>query len=542
MSLDSEADLRPEIALGWRRSLMSGLDPGMEVKESTIFEVDRHSRLIRAADPVLTRMADELNDTRFSVLLADHGARIVDRRRSNRVLDRHLDRVKAVPGAQYVEEVSGTNSLATAFELRKPIAVTGDEHFLEALRVFCCYGAPIIHPITRRLEGVLDVTGPREDLSNLLGPFLMRAVRDIEQRLQEGSRLTEQRLFAEFQQESARRKSAILLFGENLALSNAAAMDLITTDDHPTLRALAEDLDNHDRLTRTLSLTSGRSVDVHARLVEGGRDGVIIEVVPTRESGARPTVRRSPSGIERRVVSIVGAPGAGKSTRAAQIAGDEALIVDFATAASQSIWRPQVADAIRAEKPLVFDNLHLCETRDAATIRMLTADAKGVVVLVTSADTELGGELRALLSTAAEHETLPLVRDVGARLPQIVHDILERVTASNDVPSDAADRLRMTPSALDVLIEQEWPENLTELTRVLRIAARGRTRGDVTVEDLPSTHRVRPSRTLTPLERAERATILSALRDSDGNKAAAATALGIGRNTLYQRLRYYQIS
>ena len=542
MPVESESDLRPEIALGWRRSAMSGLDPGMEVKESTIFDVDRHSRLIRAADPVLTRMTDELNDTRFSILLADHAARIVERRRSNRVLDRQLDRVKAVPGAQYVEEVSGTNSLATAFELRKPIAVTGEEHFLEALRVFCCYGAPIIHPITRRLEGVLDVTGPLEDISNLLGPFLMRAVRDIEQRLQEGSRLTEQRLFAEFQQESARRKSAILLFGENLALSNAAAMDLITSDDHLTLRALADDLTSRDRLSRTMFLTSGRSVDVHARLVDGGRDGVIIEVIPSEVTVGQPIPRTTAPAADRRTVSVAGGPGSGKSTRAAELAGSNATIIDFATCTKQSDWRPRLVDAIGKGNALVLDNVHLSDARTAASIRPLLADSRGTIVLVTSDDADLGADHRALLATAGDRETMSLVRDAGADFPRVVGEVLSRLASSEDPAPDTGEQLRITPSALDVLIEQEWPENLTELHRVLTSAARGRTRGDITVNDIPATHRTRLSRTLTPLERAERATILAALRDSDGNKAAAATALGIGRNTLYQRLRYYQIS
>ena len=111
----------------------------MEVPEVPIAEVDRRSRLITAAAPVLEAMMAELADTRFSVLLADRTATIVDRRVGRHGLDRDLDRALAVPGVRYVEDVSGTNSLATAFELQQPIAVSGEEHFLEALRVFTCY-------------------------------------------------------------------------------------------------------------------------------------------------------------------------------------------------------------------------------------------------------------------------------------------------------------------------------------------------------------------------------------------------------------------
>ncbi|WP_412566459.1 helix-turn-helix domain-containing protein [Streptomyces chartreusis] len=42
------------------------------------------------------------------------------------------------------------------------------------------------------------------------------------------------------------------------------------------------------------------------------------------------------------------------------------------------------------------------------------------------------------------------------------------------------------------------------------------------------------------MELAERSAILEALRRHGGNKARAATALGIGRATLYRKLREYQ--
>jgi transcriptional regulator of acetoin/glycerol metabolism len=42
------------------------------------------------------------------------------------------------------------------------------------------------------------------------------------------------------------------------------------------------------------------------------------------------------------------------------------------------------------------------------------------------------------------------------------------------------------------------------------------------------------------MEHAERTAILAALRRHGGNKARAAAALGIGRATLYRKLRGYR--
>src|SRR5262245_58355311 len=203
--------LRPEIAHAWQRAHVSGLDPGMQVREPEIVDINQRSRLTRAATPVLDAMVAELSDTHFSVLLADRDCAIVDRRFGQRQLGEKLDRVMAVPGMRYLEDRTGTNSLATTYELHEPIAVTGEEHFLESLKVFCCYGAPIIDPATHRLEGVLDVTGPAAEYTALLAPFVRRAAREIELRLIESARSAERQLLATFHEHARRKRHAVVV-------------------------------------------------------------------------------------------------------------------------------------------------------------------------------------------------------------------------------------------------------------------------------------------------------------------------------------------
>ena len=145
MPFDSRSNptgkLRPEIELAWRRAELFGLDPGMDVRAAAA-DFDKHIRLSVAAGPVLDKMVDELADTRFAILLADRTSRIIDRRASSAAVECALDRILAIPGFQYLEELSGTKSLATAFELRQPIAVTGEEHFLEVLRPSAATACP----------------------------------------------------------------------------------------------------------------------------------------------------------------------------------------------------------------------------------------------------------------------------------------------------------------------------------------------------------------------------------------------------------------
>jgi transcriptional regulator of acetoin/glycerol metabolism len=71
------------------------------------------------------------------------------------------------------------------------------------------------------------------------------------------------------------------------------------------------------------------------------------------------------------------------------------------------------------------------------------------------------------------------------------------------------------------------------------VLARG---GDVEVEHLPeeiTAARRAPPRRLRSLADVERAHVLSVLDACEGNQAEAAKALGIGRNTLWRKLRGY---
>ena len=69
----------------------------------------------------------------------------------------------------------------------------------------------------------------------------------------------------------------------------------------------------------------------------------------------------------------------------------------------------------------------------------------------------------------------------------------------------------------------------------------------ISVHDLPTnlqyptTERAPDKEELLPLNELERRAILSTLRQTGGDKQAAARMLGIGKTTLYRKLKQYQI-
>ncbi|MDZ7881906.1 MAG: helix-turn-helix domain-containing protein [Mycobacterium sp.] len=527
--------VRPVIAHAWKRARLSGLNPGMAVRNSHVVDVDQRSRLMQAATPVLDLMNVELRDTPFTVLLADRDCAIVARRLGQTKLGKILDRVSAVPGMRYIEDNTGTNALATAYELHEPIAIRGAEHYLDELKVFTCYGAPIVNPVTRRVEGVLDVTGPAADSTSLLGPFVRAAVREIELRLLEAGRSTERRLLTTFQEHARRRSHAVVVLSDSVVLTNPIAEDLLSGDDHSRLRAVTDGISVERDMVRSLTLASGSEVTVRARPIVG-TDGILYEVVPrasVAHHAAIPQISCGPAPV----TLVVGEPGTGRSQFAAELAGVTARRLDCTASLTDDSW---IAEALRllsevTDRPVIVDDVHVLGLREAAALGPALRRVQSPVVMTSTPVTEPEPELAALLSVAlCRHELTPL-RMYGTKFADFAHKVLFDVVGEHS--------LRITPSAMRILTAQPWAGNISELRAVLAASARERRVGDITPADLPEHIAARgtSSRTLTILESAERDAIVKALASNGGNKSAAAADLGIGRTTLYQRLRYFHL-
>lgn len=580
-----ETGLRPEIASSWRRCRMSGLGPTAPDLRIEPDAVDRRSRLAAAARPVLEELAEQLGDAAFCVILADRESRIVDVPVGARGLRDRLEGLGAVAGGVFMEETTGTNSIATVYELRRGFAVHGDEHYLDPFKRFSCYGHPVIHPVTRRLEGVLDITCLAEDDSPLLGPFLARAASDIEERLLRTARHAQQRMLAAFQAAATRRDRPVLVLGEGVVLANSPAVELLDPADHIRLRELAAGLGAHGhggcRRThevRTVGLTSGRTVDVRLQAVTPGADGILFEFTEPKEAhpalgsgGARirfagPATR--PTGLTPGTSAYVGgAPGTGRTTTVRSLAAEaveatgagvteatgdasvsarsprdhhtiriSSLDASEATVQGETQWLAALESAAADEPDLLLvEDVHLLPATCAVRLGRLMERTGLWTALTGPPLAELTGYGAALAADCPTRVQLPALRERTEDLAGLVRAMLGEL--------GAGDRVRFTPAALAALAGHPWPGNLRELRTVVRTVLTHRSAGDVTLRDLPSGYQVSPRlRGMTPLERAEHDAIAAALREYDGNKLRAAQRLGISRTTLYNRMRALRIT
>jgi transcriptional regulator with PAS, ATPase and Fis domain len=107
----------------------------------------------------------------------------------------------------------------------------------------------------------------------------------------------------------------------------------------------------------------------------------------------------------------------------------------------------------------------------------------------------------------------------------------------------------LSPDALQVVLDHGWPGNVRELENVVERAVTLSGSPVIAAEEFRTILMLgsagpRPApggATASALQRAERETIIRALREADGNQTRAAAALGMGRNTLWRKIKKYGI-
>jgi two-component system response regulator HydG len=134
---------------------------------------------------------------------------------------------------------------------------------------------------------------------------------------------------------------------------------------------------------------------------------------------------------------------------------------------------------------------------------------------------------------------IPPLRERKSDIPLLVNSFLEKFS-DHDGPARV-----ISEDAMARLIAYDWPGNVRELENAIERAVALGSGPILQVGDLPSNlhygtgERMPQNDELVPLEELERRAILRALREASGDKLAAARLLGIGKTTLYRKLKQY---
>jgi two-component system response regulator HydG len=103
----------------------------------------------------------------------------------------------------------------------------------------------------------------------------------------------------------------------------------------------------------------------------------------------------------------------------------------------------------------------------------------------------------------------------------------------------------ISEDAIARMMAYDWPGNVRELENAIERAIALGSGPILHAGDLPTNlqygtgDRLPQNDELLPLDELERRAILRALREAGGDKLAAARMLGIGKTTLYRKLKQY---
>lgn len=155
--------IRPEILDSWVRCRQAKVNPN---DDSLHHQLDQYSlkavlrenqELITIAKPFMDNLYQIVAGSGFVVVLTDIRGYIMEILGDKDTLKNPMT-VSFFQGANWSEKEAGTNAIGTALVTRKPIQVSGSEHYCRKHHCLTCSAAPILNEKGKVL-GVLDVSG-----------------------------------------------------------------------------------------------------------------------------------------------------------------------------------------------------------------------------------------------------------------------------------------------------------------------------------------------------------------------------------------------
>jgi two-component system response regulator AtoC len=133
----------------------------------------------------------------------------------------------------------------------------------------------------------------------------------------------------------------------------------------------------------------------------------------------------------------------------------------------------------------------------------------------------------------------PPLRGRKGDIPALVHSFLERYRGEDGEVRE------ISSEALSRLMSYNWPGNVRELENCIQHALALASGSEIGLSDLPA-HLLNeagkdsvPEQEVTSLQQLERRAIVQALQETGGDRLRAAKLLGIGKTTIYRKLKEY---
>ncbi len=161
--------VRPAIVASWRRSKQHQIAvsrPEAALVTDAEFHRRRqqHGMFLHAARPAMERAREFLAEANSMAVLTDPTRIILETGGDERAVD-FGSVVKLQRGGRWGEAEFGTNAISTAIASVAPVQIHAAEHFCSEVQKWTRAAAPVRHPLSGEVVGVLDISGPADSFS-----------------------------------------------------------------------------------------------------------------------------------------------------------------------------------------------------------------------------------------------------------------------------------------------------------------------------------------------------------------------------------------
>lgn len=562
-----QAGIDQRLVDSWRRCLRYGLDP-RTTRPAPGGEADVDSLLVRIVNGVVMQREAALEQSMCGLSLTDDKGVVLRQWLRDRALRRWLEQQNIVPSFSVDETVLGTTSGICLLN-EQPTMVRGLEHFCDDYAELASAGVPLVHPVTHRIVGSLNLGIRIRDASPVLLSWVMDIVRDVQRALVDAATERERALLDAYLMEMRDARHPLVVLNDRTVITNAAAARMLTSVDQALLWEHAcRTIYNDHQDECQLVLTDGTTVSVQCREVTdaSASAGAVVRIRPVIERKSRkggkvtaapaaalpglvgegPRWRRlcrqaTEAAKVRSPVLLVGERGTGKVAVAQAMSNHNAVVLDAVDINAQGVraWVNELKRLLNApdEAAVIIRRCDELEDSTATTVGNLIHSHRDGPVRIFATATQVS-EHRQVNTLQAEFPLLlevPALRERLEDLPALLGALTR--TASERL-GRAPSHVRWMPDAVQALSRVEWRGNVASLQTVVVRVLQKTSNNYISSADLPDDITGNAARRkLGGLEQLEATAIITALREAGGNKSRTAESLGIARSTLYRKTR-----
>lgn len=479
-------------------------------------QMEKNKLLLEVAVPTMNEIYQHIKGSGSLVILTDAGGYILKAIGDDRFYDKAV-RVNLSEGVNWGEHVKGTNAIGTSLVEKAPVTIFAHEHFYKENHFLTCAAAPIFD-FNGKLIGILDISGDYQGAHPHSLGLVVAGSRAIQSRL----------LLKQLQNRNSNKNKRVGYeagYTFEKIISNSLVMQKVIEQAQKIARSNSPAL---------LLGESGTGKELVAQAVHNASsraDGPFIAV----NCGAVPRnlIEAELFGYEDG--AFTGARKGGAQGKF-ELAQEGTLFLD--EIGDMPFEVQTVLLRVLQEKRYARVGGHRMRNLD---VRIVAATNKDLLQLVNEGRFRLDLYYRLNVLSL----TLPPLRDRGDDIEALVNHFMAQFTEGEKVLSDAV---------IKVFREYSWPGNVRELINVIERAITMMDDVIVGLEHLPKEIREEVmvkrqnldqrsvSDTKGSLQQTEKQSIKNTLIGCEGNISQTARKLGIGRTTLYRKIKKYGIN